>query len=916
MQDLPGPDRLLARRRPAERADGRPRRTASPTASSATPRAPPPSSSRRRGPDAAVRPAPPSSPSAARPCRLTRRRSRRRRRGRRSTSPPAPSSTIGAVDGPGLRATLAVRGGLDVAPYLGQPIDVHARRLRRPRGPAAATPATSSPSGATSTRPRPARCRPAWRRVLATTWEIGVLVGPHAAPEFLTADGLDGAAAARVGGPLQLGPHRRAPRRPPPRLGRGRRRRGRPAPVQHPRHRLRDRRGRPHRRHAGDPRTRRPEPRRLRVPGGRRRAGALEARPARARATASASCRGPPPRPSAADASRRGWRGRPTPDRAGRPPGVEPAARPRRPGATTACSTARAADGDHPGVTYRRAGDRFLLVEYGPMALDLGAAAAGPRPRALGRASTSTRRRRRHRRRALAAGPGRRPTGSTWTTRQRRLPAAEDELGDVDAARRCPSRVVHLPLSWDDPATREAIAALHARRAGRRAVVPRGTSSSSAGSTGSSSVDDVHRIVFDASYLVLGLGDVYLGAPVATPLDPRHRLVTTKYNPARTWTPENAVGIGGAYLCIYGMEGPGGYQFVGRTVQVWNRDRRGPHFDRAVAAAHRSTRCGSTRSTADELLELRAEQAAGRLDDRDRGRRRSGWPTTARFLAGTPTTSTRSAPRSRPRSPPSGAAWADAAGESRAMTHDAVGGGRCRRSQRIAADGRAGRSGSTLVDADAAGGRGAPTSTRRRRPTASDAAARRHDARGQGQHRRRRPADHRRLPGVRLPAAGRRAGRGRARRRRRRRRRQDQPRPVRHRSGRHPLAVRHLPERPLARPDRRRVELRLGGRRGGRAWSTSPSAPTPPARAGCRRRATASSALKPTRGRISTGGVVPACRSLDCVSVFARRRRDGGAGRRRRRRARSRRPVEPAGTAAVPSPRAARCGSACPTPAS
>ncbi len=55
------------------------------------------------------------------------------------------------------------------------------------------------------------------------------------------------------------------------------------------------------------------------------------------------------------------------------------------------------------------------------------------------------------------------------------------------------------------------------------------------------------RIVFDASYLVLGLGDVYLGAPVATPLDPRHRLVTTKYNPARTWTPENAVGIGGAY---------------------------------------------------------------------------------------------------------------------------------------------------------------------------------------------------------------------------------------------------------------------------------------------------------------------------------------------------------------------------------
>ncbi|MDY6948455.1 MAG: carboxyltransferase domain-containing protein, partial [Pseudomonadota bacterium] len=88
---------------------------------------------------------------------------------------------------------------------------------------------------------------------------------------------------------------------------------------------------------------------------------------------------------------------------------------------------------------------------------------------------------------------------------------------------------------------------------------------------GLDSSDDVQRILFEASYLVMGLGDVYLGAPVATPLDPRHRLVTTKYNPARTWTPENAVGIGGAYLCVYGMEGPGGYQFVGRTVQMWNR---------------------------------------------------------------------------------------------------------------------------------------------------------------------------------------------------------------------------------------------------------------------------------------------------------------------------------------------------------
>jgi urea carboxylase len=130
---------------------------------------------------------------------------------------------------------------------------------------------------------------------------------------------------------------------------------------------------------------------------------------------------------------------------------------------------------------------------------------------------------------------------------------------------------------------------------------------------GLDSIDDVKRLVFDASYLVLGLGDVYLGAPVATPVDPRHRLVTTKYNPARTWTPENAVGIGGAYLCVYGMEGPGGYQFVGRTVQMWNRWRVTPEFE---AGKPWLLRCFDQirffEVSEDELLKIRADFPLGR----------------------------------------------------------------------------------------------------------------------------------------------------------------------------------------------------------------------------------------------------------------------------------------------------------------
>ena len=119
--------------------------------------------------------------------------------------------------------------------------------------------------------------------------------------------------------------------------------------------------------------------------------------------------------------------------------------------------------------------------------------------------------------------------------------------------------------------------------------------------------------MFSAEYLTLGLGDVYLGAPVATPLDPRHRLVTTKYNPARTWTAENSVGIGGAYLCIYGMEGPGGYQFVGRTTQVWSRYRHTAPFEPGSPWLLRFfDRISWYPVTAEELLDLRADLAAGR----------------------------------------------------------------------------------------------------------------------------------------------------------------------------------------------------------------------------------------------------------------------------------------------------------------
>lgn len=268
-------------------------------------------------------------------------------------------------------------------------------------------------------------------------------------------------------------------------------------------------------------------------------------------------------------------------------------------------------DGDT-AVTYRRSGDDNVLVEYGDMTLDL---ALRARVHALHQRLETER----------PAGlldltPGIRslqvrvdPDVLPVPTLLGLLAEAEDQLPAANELV-VPSRTVRMPLSWDDPATREAIARyMHGVRADapwcpwniefiRRM-------------NGLDSVNDVFDTVFGADYLVLGLGDVYLGAPVATPLDPRHRLVTTKYNPARTWTPENAVGIGGAYLCIYGMEGPGGYQFVGRTTQVWNHrhpQSSGPFEDGTPWLLRFFDRISWYPVEPDELLDLRADLAGGR----------------------------------------------------------------------------------------------------------------------------------------------------------------------------------------------------------------------------------------------------------------------------------------------------------------
>ncbi|GAA1544246.1 5-oxoprolinase/urea amidolyase family protein [Kribbella lupini] len=260
-----------------------------------------------------------------------------------------------------------------------------------------------------------------------------------------------------------------------------------------------------------------------------------------------------------------------------------------------------------PAYTIRRSGDRHLLVEAGPTELDLtvrvwihllAEALRADRPDGVVEIVEGVR--------SVLVSIDSARLGLDELAK--RLTVLADGLADP-AAVILPAREVILPIAFDHPLAHEAM------RRYQTSVRPDAPWCPD-------NVEFIRRVndlderseVFDivaaATYLVVGLGDVYLGAPVAVPIDPRHRLVTTKYNPARTWTPQNAVGIGGIYLCVYGMEGPGGYQLVGRTVPVWRLSER----DEQPWLLRQFDRIRFTPVSPEELARQRADIKAGRAD--------------------------------------------------------------------------------------------------------------------------------------------------------------------------------------------------------------------------------------------------------------------------------------------------------------
>ncbi|ORZ35846.1 hypothetical protein BCR44DRAFT_48730 [Catenaria anguillulae PL171] len=290
-----------------------------------------------------------------------------------------------------------------------------------------------------------------------------------------------------------------------------------------------------------------------------------------------------------------------------------------------------------PAIVYRQAGDRAVLIEYGgeENALDL---TLRFRVHAVMQALT-------HRQLGVTRDgpitelvPGVRslqiqynPARMSQADLVRTLLDIESNITTAASTRtdhwQVPSRVVHLPIAFDDESARGSVDRYMQTVRQKAPWLPDNIEFLRR-INGLGSRDDVRKIIAEqATYLVLGLGDVYYGSPCALPLDPRHRIVSSKYNPARTFTAEGVVGIGGVYMCAYGIDSPGGYQLVGRTLPMWNHVQAAsfhpPQVQQETESASVTTRMGPWLLTffdqvkfhlvpSEELDRLRADFRAGR----------------------------------------------------------------------------------------------------------------------------------------------------------------------------------------------------------------------------------------------------------------------------------------------------------------
>ena len=159
------------------------------------------------------------------------------------------------------------------------------------------------------------------------------------------------------------------------------------------------------------------------------------------------------------------------------------------------------------------------------------------------------------------------------------LQGLDDQFDKIPDGFTMQTRIVDVPILYDDPWTHEAMMRFRSHHQD-----PESTDLQyGARTNGFESVQAFIDHLAGNPWLVTMLGFVP-GLPFCYQLEPRERQVEVpKYVWPRTFTPERAFGIGGAFSVVYPVQGAGGYQLYGiSATPVLNVAQDHPDFDHSI----------------------------------------------------------------------------------------------------------------------------------------------------------------------------------------------------------------------------------------------------------------------------------------------------------------------------------------------
>jgi urea carboxylase len=258
-----------------------------------------------------------------------------------------------------------------------------------------------------------------------------------------------------------------------------------------------------------------------------------------------------------------------------------------------------------PKAVFRSAGDRFLLVEFGAMELDLtlNFRVLGLNQALRGAGITGL----------IETIPALRSIllhyDSTVLRPSDLIDAVNSHYAELPPVEGLviPSREILLPLAVNDQWTRADIAKyVQFIRKDAPNIRDGNNIDYAAEYNGLRDADEFIQYLTATPWWNAANG-FFPGLPFMFPLDPRYAVVIPKYNPTRPWTPEGAVGIAGPCLAIYPVASPGGYQLIGRTIPIYDPQQRNAAFAADPILMKPGDRVSFYPVTDDDLIALREQ---------------------------------------------------------------------------------------------------------------------------------------------------------------------------------------------------------------------------------------------------------------------------------------------------------------------